>query len=46
MVKATMNTASDASIRIIPQSTPGVPCRMACGGYRVHPAPVGPPGTK
>jgi len=30
----------------IPQSTPGVPGRMACGGYSVHPAPVGPPGTK
>ena len=25
---------------------PGVPARIACGGYSVQPAPVGPPGTK
>ena len=25
---------------------PGVPGRRDCGGYRVQPAPVGPPGTK
>ena len=46
MVKATMKTARDTSIMIIPQSRPGVPGRIAWGGYRVQPAPVGPPGTK
>ena len=46
MVKATIKTASDTSIRIMPQSTPGVPGMMACGGYSVQPAPVDPPGTK
>ena len=25
---------------------PGVPGLMACGGYKVQPAPVDPPGTK
>ena len=30
----------------MPQSMPGVPSEMACGGYSVQPAPVGPPGTK
>ena len=30
----------------MPQSTPGVPWAMACGGYSVQPAPVAPPGTK
>ena len=30
----------------MPYSKPGVPSNMACGGYKVHPAPVGPPGTK
>ena len=46
MVKATMKTASDPSIVRMPQSAPGVPVRMAWGGYNVQPAPVGPPGTK
>ncbi len=41
-----MKTASETSIRTIPQSVPGVPGRIACGGYSVQPAPVGPPGTK
>ena len=31
---------------MIPQFAPGVPSRIACGGYSVQPAPVGPPGTK
>ena len=30
----------------MPQSCPGVPERIACGGYSVQPAPVGPPGAK
>src|SRR2546429_6431925 len=46
MVNATMNMARDSSIRTMPQLAPGVPGRTACGGYRVQPAPVGPPGTK
>ena len=46
IVNATMKIASDTSIRMIPQVAPGVPGRMVCGGYNVHPAPVGPPGTK
>ena len=46
MVKPMMNKASETSIRIIPPSEPGVPDRIACGGYSVHPAPVAPPGTK
>ena len=29
---------------MMPQFAPGVPARMACGGYSVQPAPVGPPG--
>ena len=33
-------------MRTMPQSCPGVPERIACGGYSVQPAPVGPPGTK
>jgi hypothetical protein len=32
MVKATMKMASDASMQMIPQVTPGVPGMMACGG--------------
>ena len=31
---------------MMPHSCPGVPERMAWGGYRVQPAPVGPPGAK
>ena len=46
MVKPTMNRASDTSIRTMPAPDPGVPSRIDCGGYRVQPAPVGPPGTK
>ena len=46
MVVATMKITSDTSIRMMPHSWPGVPGRMACGGYSVQPAPVGPPGTK
>ncbi len=46
MVAATIKIASDTSIRMMPHSWPGVPARMACGGYSVQPAPVGPPGTK
>ena len=46
MVKPMMKMASETSINIIPQSEPGVPGRMACGGYSVHPAPDMPPGTK
>ena len=46
MVKPMMKNASDTSIRMMPQCAPGVPSRMACGGYSVQPAPVGPPGTK
>jgi hypothetical protein len=41
-----MKIASDASMQMIPQLAPGVPGRIDCGGYSVHPAPVGPPGTK
>ena len=32
MVNATMKIASDPSIVMMPQSTPGVPLRIACGG--------------
>ncbi len=46
MVNPMMKNARETSIRMIPQSAPGVPSRMAWGGYRVQPAPVGPPGTK
>ena len=46
MVNPMMKNASETSIRMIPQVAPGVPSRMACGGYKVQPAPVGPPGTK
>ena len=46
MVKPMMKNISDTSIRMMPQVAPGVPRRIACGGYRVQPAPVGPPGTK
>ena len=41
-----MKVTSDTSISTMPHSVPGVPGRMACGGYSVQPAPVGPPGTK
>ena len=41
-----MNTASEASINKMPASEPGVPGKMACGGYSVQPAPVEPPPTK
>ena len=46
MVKATINTANESNISVIPPSTPGVPSEIDCGGYNVHPAPVGPPSTK
>ena len=46
MVKPMMNRISEDSMRMMPQSCPGVPERIACGGYSVQPAPVGPPGTK
>ncbi len=46
MVNATMKIASEASMQMMPQLAPGVPGSTACGGYSVHPAPVGPPGTK
>jgi hypothetical protein len=46
MVKPMMNRISETSIRMMPQSCPGVPERMACGGYKVQPEPVGPPGMK
>jgi hypothetical protein len=46
MVVAAMKISSDTSIRMMPQSLPGVPGRIAWGGYSVQPAPVGPPGTK
>ena len=32
MVKATIKIARDTSIRMIPQSAPGVPGRIAWGG--------------
>ncbi|MCY1528148.1 hypothetical protein D9M68_632430 [compost metagenome] len=41
-----MKISSETSMRMMPQSCPGVPGRMAAGGYSVQPAPVGPPGTK
>ena len=41
-----MNTAREASINRMPASEPGVPGKIACGGYSVHPAPVDPPPTK
>ena len=41
-----MKIASETSIRMMPRPEPGVPVSTACGGYRVQPAPVGPPGTK
>ena len=44
-MNATMKIASDASMQMMPQVAPGVPGRIACGGYSVQPAPVGPPGT-
>ena len=46
MVKPMTKTASETSSRMMPHRAPGVPARMACGGYSVQPAPVGPPGTK
>ncbi len=46
MVNPTMKKARETSIRMIPQLAPGVPWEIAWGGYRVQPAPVGPPVTK
>ena len=46
MVKPMTKTASETSSRMMPRCAPGVPSRMACGGYRVQPAPLAPPGTK
>ena len=47
MVKPMMKRIRETSIKMMPQSCPpGVPERIACGGYRVQPAPVGPPGAK
>ena len=46
MVKPMMNRIREAAIRMMPQSRPGVPERMAWGGYKVQPEPVGPPGMK
>ena len=46
MVKPMMNRIREASIRMMPHSRPGVPERMAWGGYKVQPEPVGPPGMK
>ena len=46
MVKPMIKTAREASISRMPACEPGVPGRMAWGGYRVHPAPVEPPPTK
>ena len=46
MVKPMMNRIREASIRTMPHCCPGVPERMAWGGYSVQPAPVGPPGMK
>src|SRR6266705_3533329 len=37
MVKPMMNRIRETSIRMMPQSRPGVPERMACGGYKVQP---------
>ena len=43
----TTNIDNDTNINTIPRlSPPGVPDVIAWGGYNVHPAPVGPPGTK
>ena len=43
----TTNIDNDTTINTIPSlSPPGVPDVNARGGYYVHPAPVGPPGTK
>src|SRR5438309_1622123 len=44
MVKPMMNRIREVSISMMPQSRPGVPERMAWGGYKVQPEPVGPPG--
>jgi len=41
-----MKMPSETSMRTMPQPAPDVPGRMAWGGYKVQPAPVGPPGTK
>jgi hypothetical protein len=46
MVNPMMKKARETSIKTMPQFAPGVPERMAWGGYSVQPAPVGPPGTK
>src|SRR5438105_4654622 len=35
MVKPMMNKIREASMRMMPQSCPGVPERIACGGYGV-----------
>ena len=40
------NKDKETSINKIPIPEPGVPSKIVCGGYSVHPAPVGPPGTK
>ena len=45
-MKPITNNDKEISISTIPYSDPGVPGNMACGGYKVQPAPVGPPGTK
>ena len=45
-MKPITNKDKDISIRSIPIPDPGVPSKIVCGGYKVHPAPVGPPGTK
>ena len=40
------NKDKETSINNIPIPAPGVPGKIVCGGYNVHPAHVGPPGTK
>src|SRR2546425_528659 len=38
MVAATTKISSDASIKMMPQSAPGVPGRIACGEHQGHQA--------
>ena len=46
MVKPATNNTKEINMRFIPIPLPAVPAVIAWGGYKVHPAAVGPPGTK
>ena len=46
MVNPMINSTRETSMRMMPHSVPGVPGKIAWGGYSVQPAPDAPPGTK